>query len=284
MRGTFALVVLTAAAIAAGLASASAQNLLPNGDFEAYGPKTANAPLTSSEMWGATPETNPPVYDSDVHLPQPAGEPGGVNGTQNRGSVSVGTQFAEAHVFQTVFDIAPAEEITLTGFIAGNSHSDAPDFAPRNYRIFAVLRDGDLSGPELGRFEQIGTVPWTAFELEGIPTGESVTVEWGFLPGDFGWAIVATHVDELVLFQDPCHEPFADADGDLDVDQDDFGAFQRCTTGGGGDPIPTDPFYECTCFDRAPPTGQIDNADLEAFEACATGPSVPWTPGTPNCP
>ncbi len=68
-----------------------------------------------------------------------------------------------------------------------------------------------------------------------------------------------------------CNIPFADADGDSDVDQDDFAILQLCITGGVG-PIPADPAY-CTCFER---TGDslITQSDLQEFENCATGPTV----------
>ncbi len=75
-----------------------------------------------------------------------------------------------------------------------------------------------------------------------------------------------------------CSEPFADADGDADVDQADFSVLQACVTGQGVTPIPSIPAY-CGCFDRGSdaPSGDndIDTFDVEAFEACASGPGVP---------
>jgi len=75
-----------------------------------------------------------------------------------------------------------------------------------------------------------------------------------------------------------CSDPFADTDGDLDVDQADFGAWQACFTGQGGG-VPEG----CACFDRPEPgfpDGDIDVdlTDLDAFEACASGPAVPVDP------
>ena len=69
------------------------------------------------------------------------------------------------------------------------------------------------------------------------------------------------------------------ADGDGDVDQDDFAVLQLCITGDGG-AIPAKPEY-CTCFDRPEggppplPDGDIDQTDIAGFEACASGPDVP---------
>jgi hypothetical protein len=68
-----------------------------------------------------------------------------------------------------------------------------------------------------------------------------------------------------------CPEPWADSDGDADVDFDDFGAFQACFTGPGGGVTP-----DCACMDKV--TGGsagVDDLDFEAFKACVTGPSVP---------
>ncbi len=75
-----------------------------------------------------------------------------------------------------------------------------------------------------------------------------------------------------------CPEPFADADWDGDVDQNDFGAFQVCYTGmGGGVPA------GCECTDRDG-NSTIDGVDFAAFESCFTGANVQWTQSlTPSC-
>jgi hypothetical protein len=75
-----------------------------------------------------------------------------------------------------------------------------------------------------------------------------------------------------------CNEPFADADGDSDVDMDDFGAFQLCYTGANPG-IGT----LCGCFDRQK-DDDIDAVDFNAFIECATRANVPWSQAlTPNC-
>ena len=72
----------------------------------------------------------------------------------------------------------------------------------------------------------------------------------------------------------PCHDPRYDADGDLDVDQADFAAFQVCITGSGGG-VGAD----CGCFDWNSDTGEgdgdVDNEDYGFFERCASGPGIP---------
>ena len=70
-----------------------------------------------------------------------------------------------------------------------------------------------------------------------------------------------------------CGPPFADADFDRDVDQQDFSVLQLCV----GLPAPLS--QECKCFDRPQPefpngNDVIDTIDLAAFEACASGPGI----------
>jgi hypothetical protein len=71
-----------------------------------------------------------------------------------------------------------------------------------------------------------------------------------------------------------CNTPFADMDGDGDVDHDDFAIFQRCYTGSGLGPVA----LECRCLDRPEPLvpdGDIDEVDFVAFLKCVSGPTVP---------
>ena len=74
--------------------------------------------------------------------------------------------------------------------------------------------------------------------------------------------------------QPPCNNPFADKDGDGDVDMNDFAAFQRCYTGSAGG-VPAG----CSCYDRDH-SGAIDSSDFAAFKLCATRDKVP---ADPNC-
>jgi len=73
-------------------------------------------------------------------------------------------------------------------------------------------------------------------------------------------------------FPPPCNDPFADVDGDGDVDQDDFAQFQLCYTAGGGG-VPDG----CTCL-NTDGDGDIDSIDYMAFENCASGPAVAANP------
>lgn len=76
-----------------------------------------------------------------------------------------------------------------------------------------------------------------------------------------------------------CYTPWADTDGDGDVDMDDFANFQQCFTIGAVDPALAG---YCRCLDRGAGSspvkdGGIDFADLSAFLNCASGPSIPWS-------
>jgi hypothetical protein len=77
-----------------------------------------------------------------------------------------------------------------------------------------------------------------------------------------------------------CPSPHVDADRDGDVDQNDFGAFQRCYKGIDAVPATGD----CRCFDRNG-NGIVDGdvtspgvytGDLLEFDKCVTGPGIPF--------
>jgi len=73
-----------------------------------------------------------------------------------------------------------------------------------------------------------------------------------------------------------CNDPFADADGDGDVDQADFSAYQLCVTGI-DDPGSLFDSVACGCFDRDS-DADVDPDDFAAFEACASAPGVAANP------
>jgi hypothetical protein len=146
--------------------------------------------------------------------------------------------------------------------------------------MFVQLRDGNVNGPVIDQFTFAGSefnTDWRSFDLTGNATGGSVTVRWGFEGGS--GTIRGVHVDNLHLspaFTPDCNDPFADADGDNDVDGDDFGVFQRCMTGP-GDPTGAYDTQNCGCFDIEPDL-DVDQIDFIAFQACAGGPSIPANP------
>lgn len=83
-----------------------------------------------------------------------------------------------------------------------------------------------------------------------------------------------------------CPNPFADADADGDVDQNDFSFFQRCFTGPGTFTLSS----FCQCFDRTdstgsgPPDSAVDSNDWSKFEACSSGPGVAADPACDGAP
>jgi hypothetical protein len=101
------------------------------------------------------------------------------------------------------------------------------------------------------------------------------------IPGPDWGSPSSVVVDNIVLYGiSGCNVPFADTDGDGDVDGDDFGQLQLCLTGSGyGGVLPE----ECLCLDHVQ-DGSIDQADRSAFEDCATGPDILHaTNPNPNC-
>lgn len=81
-----------------------------------------------------------------------------------------------------------------------------------------------------------------------------------------------------------CRDPFADLDGDGDVDQLDFGLWQLCYSGPTGSTFDGD---ACTCLDRDDQNGDhlynppddgdedVDMDDFTKFSACFSGPGIP---------
>jgi hypothetical protein len=116
--------------------------------------------------------------------------------------------------------------------------------------------------------------PWTYDEVVGTAASDTMTVMWEMNGG--GGVPSASHADALVFEPvQTCSDPFADADGDGDVDQSDFAVIQACFTGSAG-PVPSEPAY-CICLNRNQDNA-IDEQDMLAFEACASGPGVPADP------
>ncbi|MBP7936845.1 MAG: hypothetical protein KA354_19560 [Phycisphaerae bacterium] len=80
------------------------------------------------------------------------------------------------------------------------------------------------------------------------------------------WAMVQLELGQRLVVM--CHDPFADSDGDGDVDQVDFGAIQLCYTG-----AVSTVTSSCVCYDHDQ-NAFVDAQDLEAFFRCVGGPAV----------
>jgi hypothetical protein len=150
----------------------------------------------------------------------------------------------------------------------------------------------DISQPPIVDVDAADRVSGQTVAVEQIPGGGAWYLEqslWQIEPPQrHGEPIVLTSeplwgalVDQIVVDTDSvqlpgCNVPFADADGDGDVDQVDFAIWQSCVTGEHGGVL-----AGCDCFDRdndGVGDGDVDDQDLEAFEACASGPGIPADP------
>jgi hypothetical protein len=248
-------------------------NLLVNGSFELpISPcEEVTCPgglNTKPGGWDRMPaNTGDPVTVGDQWLPVPAFTDG-----HSRGSIS-SSGTAEEIVYQTVL-VVPGTPLILKGDIA-TGHG-----ALASYTHFVEILDGDEnSATVLDRFEVTTSGGgFQPFSLTGASSTGEVTVRWGYTKSGFGTGPVTTHVDNLYLSgtgRGQCNDPFADADGDGDVDHDDFGVAQACVTGAGMGPVSS----TCTCFDvdgaGGFPDDDVDQADVNLFESCASGPGVP---------
>jgi hypothetical protein len=88
--------------------------------------------------------------------------------------------------------------------------------------------------------------------------------------------------ENLILTLKLCNYPPQDADGDGDVDLNDFSVFQSCFNGPNrpwGSPPPEYP-AACMCFDNDA-DGDVDLNNFSVFQGCFNGPNRPAAcPGT----
>ena len=131
--------------------------------------------------------------------------------------------------------------------------------------------DGNYGYTPLG-IPATGTSNSVAYnDIITVAAGDKLDFVVGYGP-DASFASDLTGLD--VTITRACNPVWADADGDSDVDQVDFGVLQACFTGPmPGGPLPT----HCRCFDRAGERGTITAEDFNAFMACYTGPAIPST-------
>ncbi len=118
-----------------------------------------------------------------------------------------------------------------------------------------------------------------SFARDAVDFGDGTSGQGLDVAGE--WYFVRVHdVPQPVVI----HDPFADADGDGDVDQTDFAAFQRCLSGPGGGVA-----EGCAAFDRPEPglplgDNDVDAVDFTRFQECMSGPLIAAEPGCDDPP
>ncbi|MEP0845003.1 MAG: LamG domain-containing protein [Phycisphaerae bacterium] len=168
--------------------------------------------------------------------------------------------------------------------------TDTQDVAPHQWHRAKLVWDGAtvrayLDGVKRIEFvpyndynevTQLGVVGMAAPSAHTLVVGNHVTSVNGTQAyGFYGLIDQAEIRDDAIV----CNFPFADADGDGDVDQADFAAAQLCFSGD-GQPLAAG----CECFDRPTTDGDVDAFDLGEFAKCATAPNVSWSIAiTPGC-
>lgn len=251
-------------------------NVLFNGGFDDFGPQADNTTIPSGHGWFKYVQTT----GFDLRYNETLNGMPGPHGGDNYGGVHTGNG-DNAHGVNVVTGLTPGQNVVLTGAIGGCSNGGEGD---RDYQHRIILWDWDATSQplpadtaELGRF-MIDTADkcsgqWIPFSFSAtVPSSGTVTVDFGYWRMNPGWAIPATHADEIqLLVPEPCPKPYGDADQDGDIDAEDFGRWQKCFTGTGpGTPFATG---ECLCFD-ADGDQLIGQTDYQAFSGCATGPGI----------
>lgn len=197
---------------------------------------------------------------------------------------------AAAGLFQCYIELNDSQDVWALNMVTGgtlapglwtvgsNLQADQPlaAFDPgAGYHTIQIVFDpaGD-GGNGLARYYMDGALLGTQTRaqapdraLKRIVWGDNVSS--GSSASDSHWAYVRFEPGQHPT--PPCPAIAPDVDGDLDVDLDDFGAFQACY---GPD---VDVSETCVCFDLVR-DGRVDAADFAAFVRCARGPAIPADP------
>ena len=157
---------------------------------------------------------------------------------------------------------------------------DQPTSAKDTY----LGRELSLSGSAQG-----GTPPysyeWDSDEQGPLGAGASITASLGIksLEGEELFHAVSLTVTDSMGFTNrsyvdvTVHE-YPDLDRDDDIDQSDFGLFQRCLAG------PDTPYQEGCGPSDIDGDDDVDQDDVELFSGCLSGPAVPAEPGCAGSP
>ena len=196
-------------------------------------------------------------------------------------------QVALAQSFKTT----PGTVYSVSGGYFGGAVIDPPTGGTNGLAWWETLvvdgttQDMNSAGTTIAKIERPQGGDYIAFretftgQFTAGGTTATIFLKWGDANGTYAYHLAGW--DALVIAP-MCHTPWADADGDGDVDQDDFGAFQRCFTGDVALLASTDAGYPCQCFDRdATPDGHVDAGDMAQFLNCMTGPTVKFDVDNP---
>ncbi|MHC4672147.1 MAG: hypothetical protein ACYTBZ_06635 [Planctomycetota bacterium] len=219
-------------------------------------------------------ETVPRDFTPDELLPPTLGPSGEFLAS---GDLSI-----SASLFDGFADSVPAQGAVLATIISGNDLADVVLDDPETFDIEGLGGASiDLGRAVLQTSPGIPAMNGQQFQfvdLDYIDLLRITDARNGDLhPGPLG--PINTEVDGIIVLpcMNDCNDPFADADGDNDVDQEDYGLWQLCISGEGNGITNN----RCCCFDRDH-DGDIDTSDYNAFETCATtsGANIP---ADPNC-
>ncbi len=190
--------------------------------------------------------------------------------SQNPNVLWIGTQSEDS--------MTPADLAALAPWNPGDPRAGA-DVTSKWFRLQLV----DVRGPADGHFS------WWQTDFSGTPVVYMSTFDGGVTEEDVYHEFAGGHQHMNLGFTKPglyevdfqvstylvgqLNEPRFDEDGDGDVDQTDFAAFQRCISGEGK-------AYVCGCeWADGDVDGDVDPDDYTRFQTCTSGPTISADPG-----
>jgi len=199
-------------------------------------------------------------------------------------SVRPGDLLSAGAIWQEV-DVVPGRQYQVRFWASLRA-----DVNPAQHEVRLRIRDGDaspLSFADCGdgitdnsasyvRLIGSNSTNWMPLEGTVVPTQNVITLiaYWKFAGTD--WEIKSLHIDDWSITDiTPIPIP-ADFNGDGDVDQDDYAAFESCASGPDVPHIAT-PACNATDLDH---DGDVDQLDFAIVQRCYSGESIP---GDPHC-
>jgi predicted outer membrane repeat protein len=226
--------------------------------YDSY--SSGQSSVSNCIFWADTASTGPEMYLTGTHLTVVShsdvqnGQAGislnaGATLSWNSGNIALNPLFVDANGPDDVFGTAD-DNVHLT--------PDSPCLDSGNNDAIPAGVTTDLDGrPRRANDPDAPDCPWAP-------------------PGACGTAPIV----DMGAYEQSCHCPPQDANGDGDVDLGDFGPFQACFNG------PNLPYKVsspvCFCMD-ANGDADVDLTDFGEFQACFNGPNRPPGPDCPAC-